>query len=661
MKIKLYLLAFLFVNILFANAKSTILPPNFSISYNSPSCIFAGNIVPVTITDNNGSGVPLGVFSASPAGLVIDPDTGEVNAGISLPGIYVVTYSYATATRSTTFELFNLITPVFNPLSGICQNSIAPVLPIISTNLVTGTWFPAVINTTTLGTITYIFTPNPGQCAQPITINITISIPTTTPIFNLLTTSYCQNATPQALPSNSINGISGTWNPPTINTSISGQSTYVFTGSGQCIAPYNLVVTINAPTAPNFQNIEINNNFQTIPTLNNTSPNGILGTWNVAAINPTQSNTYVFTANSGQCALNQTISVAILYPQVTNPPVLQTCNNGAGFGNFRLSENNILLNPTSNTLILIDYFATLNNAQLGINNLDDFNYVNTVAFNQTVYAKVRNLGIASQPFAIVNIQLQVNPTLQPVASANYANIYVDDFDNVIQPVTLSTIFQGNNFYQWYEGIAPIGGSSSIPNFTVNNFVGLVLRSFKVNVTKQSNFSCQGLSNIVTIGTIRVGAPLGNTTQYYNAGQTLANLVVTGTNIRWYSSQTASPATLLSINTLLTNGTTYYASQTIDGVQSPNILGVTALLNLANETFTFENLKFSPNPVIDILNINSKEIIKNISISNVLGQEVYNKKCNNFELKLDLSSLVTGNYFIKIESDNKQMISQIIKN
>ena len=483
MKLKLYFLTFLFVNILFANAKSAILPPNFSISYNSPGCIFAGNILPVTITDNNGSGVPFGLFSATPAGLVINPDTGEVDAGASLPGNYVVTYSYATATRSTSLTLLNSITPVFSPISGICQNSIAPVLPAISTNLVTGTWFPAVINSTTLGTITYIFTPNYGQCAQPISINITISIPTTTPTFNLLTTSYCQNATPQVLPVNSINGVSGTWLPATINTSVVGTSTYIFTGSGQCIAPFNLVVTTNAPTAPNFQNIEINNNYQTIPTLNSTSPNGVSGTWNVAAINPTQSDTYVFTANNGQCATNQTISVSVIYPQANVPPVLQTCDNGNGFGNFQLLDNDPFINPSTNPQIIVEYYETLAAAQSIFSQptLSTIGYTNTTAFNQTIYAKVKNFTIASRPYSIVPVQLKVNPTLQPVATANFANIYVDDFDNVIQPVTLSTVFQGTNFYAWYEGILPLV-SGQTPDYTVNNFAGIVLRTFKVNVT-----------------------------------------------------------------------------------------------------------------------------------------------------------------------------------
>ena len=648
-------------NLLFGNVNSKLNPPSFSISYNTPSCITAGNILQVTVVDNNGSGIPFGLFSASPSGLIIDPDTGTVDAGASLPGNYIITYNFTTATRSTTLELLNTITPTFNSLGNICQNSVAPVLPTFSTNLVSGTWFPAVINTTALGTINYVFTPNSGQCGQAISINVTISIPTTTPTFNIAN-SFCKNTLLGSLPTTSTNGVSGSWSPTTINTATAGQSTYIFTGTGQCIAPYSLVVTINEPTIPNFEDIEISNNYQTIPALNTTSPNGISGTWSPTTINATQSGTYAFTANSGQCATNRTITVSILYPQANVPPVLQTCGNSNGFGVFQLLDNNPFINPSTNPLIVVDYYATIADAQSIFNppSLSTLTFTNTTAYNQTIYARVQDRTTANYRNSVVAVQLKVNATLQPAATANYTNIYVDDFDNVIQPVTLSTIFQGTNFYAWYEGILPLVGGQT-PDYTVNNFAGLVLRTFKVKVTKQLNQSCEGFSNTVTIGTIRVGAPFGNTTQYYNAGQTLANLVVSGSNIRWYSSQTGSPASLLPITTLLTNGTTYYASQTIDGVQSPNILGVTAILNLANESFQINNLKFSPNPVIDVLNIQSQEIIKNIAVLNVLGQEVYSQKFNDLDMEIDLSSLISGNYIMKIEADNKQMIYKIIKN
>ena len=52
-----------------------------------------------------------------------------------------------------------------------------PTLPLSSTNAtaITGTWNPATINTATVGTTTYTFTPDAGQCATNATMDIVVT------------------------------------------------------------------------------------------------------------------------------------------------------------------------------------------------------------------------------------------------------------------------------------------------------------------------------------------------------------------------------------------------------------------------------------------------------------------------------------------------------
>src|SRR5690606_5211298 len=67
--------------------------------------------------------------------------------------------------------------PTFNPIS-VCHNATPPVLPATSLNGVSGTWSPATINTSTVGTANYTFTPNAGECASSVTVSIiTNSLP----------------------------------------------------------------------------------------------------------------------------------------------------------------------------------------------------------------------------------------------------------------------------------------------------------------------------------------------------------------------------------------------------------------------------------------------------------------------------------------------------
>lgn len=66
------------------------------------------------------------------------------------------------------------IAPLFNIYGPYYQNATPESLSSISNNGITGTWSPATISTNTLGTQTYTFTPNAGQCAGVTTINVTV-------------------------------------------------------------------------------------------------------------------------------------------------------------------------------------------------------------------------------------------------------------------------------------------------------------------------------------------------------------------------------------------------------------------------------------------------------------------------------------------------------
>ena len=72
------------------------------------------------------------------------------------------------------------------------------------------------------------------------------------------------------------------------------------------------------------------------------------------------------------------------------------------------------------------------------------------------------------------------------------------------------------------------------------------------------------------------APTGSASQNRTSGQTLADLTVLGSNIRWYSAFTGGA--LLPSSTLLINNVTYYASQTVSCTESAIRFGVTAIIN-----------------------------------------------------------------------------------
>ena len=205
----------------------------------------------------------------------------------------------------------------------------------------------------------------------------------------------------------------------------------------------------------------------------------------------------------------------------------------------------------------------------------------------------------------------------------------------------------SNGYQWKkDGVIISGANSSTYSATTSGSYTCVI----------TNGSCSSTTSATILNT--TSAPTGTSSQSLAPGSTLNSIIVTGTNIQWYSSLTSS--TPLANTTLLVNGTTYYASQTINGCEGPR-LAVTVQVQLGIDNFNTIKISYSPNPVTNFLDVKSNEILKSVSIINALGQIVYFKNFNNTDLQLDLANLSAGSYFVKVQSDERQNVFKIIKN
>jgi hypothetical protein len=235
---------------------------------------------------------------------------------VSTPGTSSYTFTPSAGQCATSTSLDVTITPetlpTFDAIADICENTAAPALPASSTNGIAGTWSPAAIDVSTPGTSTYTFTPNAGQCASGTTLDVTIT-PETTPTFDPIA-PICLNGTAPALPATSLNGITGTWSPATIDVSSAGTSTYTFTpDAGQCATASTLDVTIDDAVTPVFDPIGPFCQNATPTALPAVSNNGITGTWSPATINTTVNGTtsYTFTPDAGQCALPVSVDVVV--------------------------------------------------------------------------------------------------------------------------------------------------------------------------------------------------------------------------------------------------------------------------------------------------------------------------------------------------------------
>lgn len=118
---------------------------------------------------------------------------------------------------------------------------------------ITGTWFPAKVNTATAETSDYVFTPDPllFPCALPITLTMTVG--PAEPDFTDF--SICSGEPAPDLSSTSPNGITGTWMPSSIDNMNS--ASYDFTPDpGQACAPIGK--TINITVNPSNSILSVN-------------------------------------------------------------------------------------------------------------------------------------------------------------------------------------------------------------------------------------------------------------------------------------------------------------------------------------------------------------------------------------------------------------------
>ena len=208
-------------------------------------------------------------------------------------------------THNFTVTVLLTTVPTFDPIAAFCAGTTAPVLPTTSTNGVTGTWNPAVINN--MASASYTFNPTAGLCSPPETISVTVT-PQPIPVFNPVP-AFCAGLVAPILPTTSNNGFTGTWSPALVDNLTSG--IYTFTpDAGQCAATTTLSVTVNQPADPGFVDFAICSG-TVAPILNNISPNGYSGTWTPATIDNSASGAYVFTPNANQCAASQTINVTV--------------------------------------------------------------------------------------------------------------------------------------------------------------------------------------------------------------------------------------------------------------------------------------------------------------------------------------------------------------
>jgi len=131
--------------------------------------------------------------------------------------------------------------------------------------------------------------------------------------------------------------------------------------------------------------------------------------------------------------------------------------------------------------------------------------------------------------------------------------------------------------------------------------------------------------------------------------------------RWVSSNVSSTNSWAASD----SGIGFSAAIGCDMVNTipPPALGATfrwSPTNLTRNDYIFKGLKVYPNEVESILKISNNKQITSVVVYDIFGKELVNQLINDFNASVNLTSLSSGNYFVKVFSENQSKTVKIIK-
>lgn len=203
-------------------------------------------------------------------------------------------------------------------------------------------------------TTTYTVTIS-DVCGDTTVEEFTLSVlPIEDPVFNPIA-PICSGASIPALPTTSVNGISGTWSPEINNTAT---TTYTFTPNGnECANEIELTIEIIPNIVPIFDPVGTicpGEFLEALPTISN---NGISGTWSPPLDN-TVTTIYTFTPDLNQgCSTIATLEITV------SDPIIPTFDTVDSICEGDLTDD---LPDVSNNGISGSWFPAVNNTETTI-------------------------------------------------------------------------------------------------------------------------------------------------------------------------------------------------------------------------------------------------------------------------------------------------------
>ncbi|MBC8645218.1 T9SS type B sorting domain-containing protein [Flavobacterium lindanitolerans] len=216
----------------------------------------------------------------------------------------------------------------------------------------------------------------------------------------------------------------------------------------------------------------------------------------------------------------------------------------------------------------------------------------TALINAQTYYASKQTGTC--PESSPRLPVTVNISQSPVAPIAANQVFCES-----ERATISSLIALGQDIRWYSSLTDV---HSLPTTTI-------LQNNTNYYASQTTGGCESNRTLINVTINSVSSPVLSSPQTFCQQQnaTLNDIIINGSNIQWYDSQIGG--NLLASNLLLIDGTTYYASQTINSCESSRIPITISIQNTAiptgDSTQTFCS---TDSPTLTNIAINGSNII-----------------------------------------------------
>ncbi len=348
-------------------------------------------------------------------------------------------------------------------------------------------------------------------------------------------------------------------------------------------------------------------------------------------------------SESESSAWTPRLAVITAIPLVTPIPDLSVCDtDNDGFATFDLTaHSNLILTGLDTSFYAVSYYKASNifgNEADLIPNPE--NYTNTTPHQTLISVKVySNIGHCTYYGWLNVIAL---PT--PEVTLSDATLCFNPDNQSSTPHTFDSQLSETEYdFEWFQGNDPIS------NATGSTFSTTTPGTYSVTVTN-STTGCQSTATatLAPPATLTAIATVNN--------QTVTITIDNPANFQYQMDNGPIQNSPVFQNVAVGNHTI-----TIIPLQSvcPPFT-ITTTVTLRNSDFIFQKLRLYPNPVTNNLTISNAEAFTGITVSNLLGQIVFDRKVDSNLYEVDFSNLSKGIYLIRIKINDQSKTFKVVK-